>query len=397
MRDLASRAVDDVDGDGLDEVLAGAREGTWRTRRPGRARLLSGRDGRVLAEWSARAQGLGAAVAGLGDLDSDGRGDLAFGAPNHGAGRGRVALVVGAVPGEPTWIPGPAGVGFFGAALAGGRDATGDGLGDLVVGAPRGSGSVFLIDGATGEIAWQHTVDSALAHLGIDVAFTPDLDDDGRADVLAGAPGERAALLVSGANGALIDRICPPPSASSQCFADSVAAIPVGGGGALLLAGASSGGEGALDRRAFVHVFHGTSRTLAASVRVTHDKDFNPEEGRALRVRALDDLDGDGVGEIGTCLPNGMKAHGPMGWYRTRSGASGAPLHDVVANWEVGFNFPAWHFGADACSMRRADGPPLVVVACAVNGGVVAFDPSRQRRLLRGWGPVVAWLASDPD
>ena len=70
-------AVADVNGDDFEEVLVGAPIGS------GRAELLSGGTGELIKAWtgSDREAQLGSAVAGLGDTDGDGVGDLAFGEP----------------------------------------------------------------------------------------------------------------------------------------------------------------------------------------------------------------------------------------------------------------------------------------------------------------------------
>lgn len=132
----------DLDGDGKDEVLVGAK-----TARPGdvfnagAARVFSGATGALLYEVSEGrpAEFLGASVAGAGDVNGDGVGDLVVGAPAAvNFGRAGDAHVYSGVDGAPLYVF--VGDDFddeFGAAVAGGGDLTGDGLADLVVGAPR--------------------------------------------------------------------------------------------------------------------------------------------------------------------------------------------------------------------------------------------------------------------
>jgi hypothetical protein len=176
---------------------------------------------------------LGASVAGLGDLDGDGIDDLALGAPGHGAG-GTVFVLFGgeglsapdlALPDgtlvvalEASGLPGAR----FGAALAGGRDADGDGRPDLLAGAPRApgrdgpDGAAVLVRGGPalrGEGPAVPVPGPGVTLLmgprgssaGSSVALVPDLSGDGIAEILAGAPERRgtlgAAYVVPGAAG----------------------------------------------------------------------------------------------------------------------------------------------------------------------------------------------------
>ncbi len=121
---------------------------------------LSGSDADWLLLGTEDAQ-LGAALAPAGDVDCDGLEDLLVGAPGAGEGEGAVVLAYGAEAGL-SWtlgeeregvavLTGEVEGGGFGAAVAGDVDVDGDGCADLVVGAPWvGGGGVGYAVGAGG-------------------------------------------------------------------------------------------------------------------------------------------------------------------------------------------------------------------------------------------------------
>src|SRR5262249_33709582 len=94
-------------------------------------------------------------------------------------------------------MPGIESVDQFGAAVSGGRDADGDGVPDLLVGAPGISTQspflhnfayVQLFSGASGQPLLTVTDPVVAEEFGTGVCLVPDADSDGLADVLIGAP-----------------------------------------------------------------------------------------------------------------------------------------------------------------------------------------------------------------
>src|SRR4029079_820129 len=86
------------------------------------------------------------------------------------------------------------------------RDVTGDGVDDVLVGSPlqdaggkRGQGRVFLFSGADGALAATLADPSpqAMARFGFAASLVRDVNGDGKADVLVGAPDQDVAGIVN--------------------------------------------------------------------------------------------------------------------------------------------------------------------------------------------------------
>ncbi len=148
----------------------------------------------------------GAALSAFSDVDGDGFDDFLVAATQQGSGgAGAVYLVRGPVNGElsladaAALIVGESAGGLAGASLAPAGDVDGDGIADLLVGAPTanyrgtGAGAAYLLLGplASGGLA---SADRRFAgetiedQAGTRVAAAGDVDGDGKDDLLIGAP-----------------------------------------------------------------------------------------------------------------------------------------------------------------------------------------------------------------
>jgi hypothetical protein len=138
-------------------------------------------------------QRLGNGVCALGDINGDGYDDYVLGAPGYGAG-GAVWCISGR-DSQVIWSVVGGGAADFGASLANAGDITGDGIDDVLVGAPRWSvsgintGRVYVLNGATGSTHYSRAGTQAAGQFGWSVATVGDITGDQVPDWIAGAPG----------------------------------------------------------------------------------------------------------------------------------------------------------------------------------------------------------------
>jgi len=220
----------DVDGDGRDDYAIGA---TQEGIDAGFVRVHSGADGTTLHTLTGREplEDFGAALCGLGDVDGDGRADFAVGAvfaASFEAMRGRVDVFSGS-DARLLWSrEGSGELGQFGFALAGGHDLDGDGRGDLVASAIFGGGwrgRVTAHSGANGVTVRQWIGNGVSDRFGWSVDVIEDLDGDGLPDLLVGAPredlgtgDEGSARVLSTASGCATFNYCEGKFSSANCL-----------------------------------------------------------------------------------------------------------------------------------------------------------------------------------
>ncbi len=308
-------------------------------------------------------------IAGLPDVNGDGRGDIAVSVPFFGfpgGSSGRVFIYSGATGAWIRTLTPPAGTGprQFAHTIAGIGDVNGDGRGDMVAtaikewastpGAPD-TGLVFIISGATGAVIraievgppyrWVEGARMALAAI-------PDLNSDGKQEIMVGAGGK--VLVLSSATGATLRQLISPTtedvgfawsiSATPDANGDGIADLVVGGpfksgawcplcwsyhsaGSAYFYSGASG---------ALLHQWTGPSQ---------------PTHFMGSTVAGVPDINGDGRGDVVIGAPSGGDEAGP-GSVFIFSGATGQQIKHI--NSPNGIDFGA--FGARVIGLPNTNG-----------------------------------------
>ena len=205
-------AAGDVNGDGFDDVIVGERDYDNPSTSEGRAHVYHGSASglNLTPNWTAESDqaisNFGVSVATAGDVNGDGFADVIVGCPNFDNGQdgeGRAFVYYGSASGlspSANWIGegNLAGV-QFGNSVSTAGDVNADGFDDVIVGAwlyTNGQGSegrAFVYHGSASGLSttsqWSAEANQGNAYFGSSVAGAGDVNGDGFADVIIGAPG----------------------------------------------------------------------------------------------------------------------------------------------------------------------------------------------------------------
>jgi len=248
----------DVNGDGRADLIVGARMDQFGNPGTGDSYVVFGKTNATAVNLAAlgaggfRIDGIdlydssGYSVSGAGDVNGDGLADLIVGAPraesNVSENSGESYVVFGKTGATPVDLATLGSGGFrlaginagdySGSSVSGAGDVNGDGLADLIVGAPRAqhsgglAGESYVVLGKTSATAVDlaalgsagFRIDGAGKHdfSGVSVSAAGDVNGDGLADLLIGAPQGGPTTDLLGKSYVVFSPYVPPFSASYQ-------------------------------------------------------------------------------------------------------------------------------------------------------------------------------------
>jgi len=331
----------DVDDDGFDDVVVGAKADGQNGPSSGTVWVLSGKGGTILHEIVGSGPGvrLGYAVSGVGDADGDGHDDFAAGAPRENGALGQAFVYSGAT-GEVIFSrTGGGGGDGFGTALDGRWDLDGDGARDLIVGADQ------ELAGLVGYVEAYSIVNDATImtvpgapiagagpgdRFGEAVVGIPDVSGDGLPDVLIGAPGfdagaadTGAAFLARGATGLLFGTRFGSQPGEQYGFAVAGLDDVSGDGETELVVGAPFHAAALGGTAGRVETVSGGAATPVPWL--TWEGQPGDQLGR--RLARAGDWDGDLVGDLVAASPTESSLVPNGGAAQVLSGADGETLH----------------------------------------------------------------------
>jgi hypothetical protein len=226
----------DVNGDGYADIAVGAAGITNRERAYVYLGSMSGpsvTSPTTLTTPDGFGVSFGCSVANAGDVDGDGYTDLVVGARSVMTGTGRAYVYRGSASGlvttPATTLTGLESRGAFSSSVATAGDVNGDGYADLGVGAPSAmsdTGRAYLYLGGSGGLRTTPATtltapDGANSEFGRSLAGAGDVNGDGYADFVVGAPGVMTATgrayLYPGSSSALATTAATTLSGPHQC------------------------------------------------------------------------------------------------------------------------------------------------------------------------------------
>ncbi len=333
----------------------------------------------------------------LGDVDHDGAHDFVTSAPTKNVGgenAGRVS-VYSSRTGKLLWFADGKPGEQLGSGLESAGDVDGDGVQDVIAGAPY-SGRAYVYSGKDGHTLFTLRAENDSDAFGQHVSSAGDVDHDGHADFLVGAPSNNAggrgagrAYLFSGKDGHLL--LTLPGKRAGDAFGSTVGGYS-DAKRTLIVVGAPAAGSGKTGR---TYVYE----KLAKKPKFIIESDSSGRALGAMFVSVMGDMNGDGIPDVyASDFTNGAK--GPStGRIYVHSGRDGKRLvtltgegagegfgigpgktgdvdHDGYADLVVG----SWQYSAAATSGGRVylysgrDGHLIKTYTDRIPGDTFGFD-----------------------
>ena len=281
----------------------------------------------IIREWRAEGAGdqFGWIARNAGDLDHDGINDVVTSAPTRDVGGPKAGRVyaystrTGRLLWERSGQPGDR----LGNGVEGAGDVNHDGVPDVIAGAP-GGGYAVVYSGRDGSTLYTFTAEDKQDAFGQHTSHLGDVNGDGYADVIIGAPSNGAngagagrAYVYSGRDGSIL--LTLTGERAGDGFGSTVGG-GTKGGASLILVGAPGAGAGHTGR---TYVYRGLSQTPAFII----ESDSTGSALGGMFISVVGDVDHDGTPDVyASDFSNG--ARGPRtGRVYVYSGKTGKELY----------------------------------------------------------------------
>jgi len=349
---------------------------------------------KILHEWDGEAANdqFGWIARNILDVDGDGVPDFVTSAPTHGSSgsnAGRI-YVYSTKSRKLLWSADGAAGDQLGTGVEGAGDTNKDGIPDVIASSP-GGGKAFVYSGRDGKVLLSFVAEQAGDQFGQHASGAGDVDGDGYADVIVGAPAHGAgrAYVYSGKDGHVL--LTLSGEAPGDQFGSTVAGRSHGAQ-FLLVVGAGAGGE---QHKGRTYVYD----SLEPKPKFTIDSDATGAALGGMFVSIPGDVDGDGNPDVyASDWQN--SALGPMtGRVYVHSGKDGKRLFaltgeaqgegfgtspsiagDVDGDGHADLIVGAWQFSGAAVGAGKAylysgaNGNVLATYTCKTPGDTFGFD-----------------------